>query len=304
MTPKSTHKTRGLILASGALCCALALASFGAHAQAWLPEKGAFSLSLDYTSILNKKHFTSTGHEIDAGHTDLRITTIAASYSPSDRIEVNASLPFVTSRYRGPGLGGHDTENDNGLWHATITDLQLSVHFQVADGPIGFAPYIGVIMPTHDYTTFGHSAPGRELDEYWLGFYTAASLNEWIPRTYVQVRYNYAFVERVQDIAHDRSNLGLEIGYFLNQDISFRAIGSWQWTHGGINVPLPQTDPLFPNHDRLADEEFFNVGAGTTWNITDRISVSGLYMQGLNGRNAHKVENRFSLGMTYDLGGH
>ena len=300
----TTHKTRGLMLASGALSCALAFVSFGAGAQAWLPEKGSFSLSLDYTNILNKKHFTSVGKEIDAGHTDLQITTLSASYSPTDRIEISASLPMVTSRYRGPGLGGHDTENDNGLWHATATDLQLAVHFQVTDGPIGFAPYIGAVIPTHDYTTFGHSAPGRELDEYWLGFNTAASLNEWIPRTYVQVRYNFAFVEPVQGITHDRSNANLEIGYFLNQSLSFRALGSWQWTHGGINVPVALTSPLFPDHDRLAAEEFFNVGLGSTWSINDRISVYGLYMHALSGTNAHKVDHRVSVGVTYDLGDH
>jgi hypothetical protein len=298
------HKTRGLILASGALFCALAFASFGASAQAWLPEKGAFSLSFDFTNILNKKHFTATGAEIDAGHTDLQITSLSVSYSPSDRIEVDASVPLVRSRYRGPGNGGHNTEIDNHTWHATVTDLQLSVHFQVTDGPIGFAPYIGAVIPTHQYGTFGHSALGRELEEYWLGFYTAASLNEWIPRTYVQVRYNYAFVEPVQGIAHDRSNLGLEIGYFLNESVSVRALGSWQWTHGGINVPVLITSPLFPDHDRLAAEEYFNVGAGSTWNINDRISVYGLYMHALSGTNAHKVDHRVSLGISYDLGGH
>lgn len=300
----TTHGPRGLVLASGALFFALALASFGASAQAWLPEKGAFSLSFDITNILNKKHFTSVGKEVDAGHTDLQITSISASYSPSDRIEVSASLPLVTSRYRGPGLGGHDTETDNGSWHATVTDLQLAVHFQLIDGPIGFAPYIGAVIPTHQYDTFGHSAPGRELEEYWLGFYTAASLNEWIPRTYVQVRYNYAFVEQVQDIAHDRSNANLEIGYFLNESVNVRALGSWQWTHGGIDVPVALTSPLFPDHDRLAAEEYLNVGFGSTWNINNRVSVYGLYMEALSGTNAHKVDHRLSLGVTYDLGGH
>ena len=304
MTPMTTHEARGLILASGALFCALASAPFGAGAQAWLPEKGAFSLSLDFTNILNKNHFTSTGAEIDAGHTDLQITSISASYSPSDRVEINASLPLVKSRYRGPGLGGHNTEIDNHTWHATVTDLQLSVHYQVADGPIGFAPYVGVIIPTHQYEVFGHSAPGRGLNEYWLGFYTAASLNEWIPRTYVQVRYNYAFVDPVAGISHDRSNASLEIGYFLNRSVSFRALGSWQWTHGGIDVPVSITSPLFPYHDRLAAEEYFNVGFGSTWTINDHVSVYGLYMEALSGTNAHKVDHRVSVGVSYDLGGH
>ena len=141
------------------------------------------------------------------------------------------------------------------------------MHYQFTDGPVAVAPYVGVIIPTQEYVTFGHSAPGRGLEEYWVGFYAGTSLNEWIPRTYVQVRGNYAFVERVMDIAHDRSNATLEIGHFLTDRLSLRVLVSKQWTHGGINVPVPLDSPLFPVHDRLAAEEFVNLGAGVNWTI-------------------------------------
>ncbi len=262
------------------------------------------SFSLDYSNILNKKHYTRTGAEVDVGHTDINVASISGSYSPSDRLSVNASLPYVKSRYRGAGLGGHDTEIDDGSWHGTVTDLQLSVNFQVTDGPVAFAPYVGAIIPTNDYVTFGHSAPGRGLDELWVGFYAAMSLNDWIPRTYVQARVNYAFVEEVLDIAHDRTNASLEIGYFLNQSWNARVMVSQQWTHGGIDVPVPLSSPLFPHHDQLAAEEFVNVGAGATWIINNRVSVYGLYMQAIEGTNAHKLEHRVSFGVSYGLAGH
>ena len=82
------------------------------------------------------------------------------------------------------------------------------------------------------------------------------SLNEWIPRTYVQLRGNYAFVEEVLDIAHDRINAVLEIGYFPTPEWNVRVMVSQQWTNGGINVPVPLDDPRFPYHDQLAAEEF------------------------------------------------
>lgn len=303
MNPLRLRSARA-VLARGAILLCLALASVAAQAQAWLPPKGSMSYSLDYSDVLNKKHYTSTGDEVDVGHTDINIMSISGSYSPSDRLSINASLPVVRSRYRGPGLGGHDHEIDDGNWHSTITDLQLSVNFQVADGPVAFAPYVGAIIPTHDYTTFGHAAPGRGLNELWLGFYTAMSLNEWIPRAYVQVRGNYAFVEEVLDIAHDRINATLEIGYFLNQSWNVRALVTRQWTEGGIDVPVPLTSPLFPHHDQLAAEEFISVGAGGTWIINDRVSVYGLYMQFIEGTNAHKVDHRVSVGVSYGVGGH
>lgn len=292
------------MLAGAAAFPWLALAPVAAHAQAWLPPQGSFSYSIDYSNVLNKEHYTATGDEVDVGHTDLDIMSLSGSYSPSDRIAINATLPVVRSRYRGPGLGGHDHEIDDGTWHTTVTDLQISVNFQVTEGPVAFAPYVGAVIPTHDYTTFGHSASGRDLNELWLGFYSAVSLNEWIPRTYVQVRGNYAFVEKVQDIAHDRINATLEIGHFLNQSWNIRALVSRQWTDGGINVPVLLTSPLFPDHDRLADEEFTSVGAGGTWIINNRLSVYGLYMEAIEGSNAHKVDHRVSLGASYGVGGH
>ena len=136
--------------------------------------------------------------EVDVGHTDNQVLSLSASYSPTDRISINASLPYgADAAIADPDSGGHDHEIDDGTWHSTITDLQLTVNYQLVTGAFGLAPYVGAVIPTHDYTTFGHSAPGRGLNEYWVGAYAAMSLNEWIPRTYVQLRGNYAFVEEV-----------------------------------------------------------------------------------------------------------
>ena len=307
MNPSKAFNVR-VALASRVLILGLALAPTPSHAQAWLPGKGSYSFGLDLSNGLNKKHYTKSGDEVDVGHTDLEVVSLAGSYSPSDRWLINASLPFVNSRYRGAGGGGHDTEIDNGSWHGTVTDLQLSVHYQVTDGLVAFAPYVGVIMPTNNYESFGHSAPGRRLDEYWIGFYAGTSLNEWIPRTYVQMRANYAFVEEVVGISHDRKNATIEIGHFLTDRLSLRVLASQQWTDGGISVPVPLSDPLFPIlfpvHDRLAAEEFINVGAGVSWTVNDRMSVYGLYMEANEGTNAHKLEHRVSFGMSYGVGAH
>jgi hypothetical protein len=303
MNPAHLRRARARFAGSLLLPC-LALSSFGAGAQAWLPQKGSYSYSIDYSNTLNKKHYTPTGKEVDVGHTDINAMSLSGSYSPTDRISINASLPYVRTRYRGEGLGGHNTSIDDGTWHSTVTDLQFTVNYQLITGAFGLAPYVGAVIPTHDYTTFGHSAPGRGLNEYWVGTYAAVSLNEWIPRTYVQVRGNYSFVEKVMGISHDRINATLEVGYFFNPSWNVRVIASEQWTDGGINVPVPLNSPLFPVHDILADEEFVNVGAGGTWVINERMSVYGLYMEAIEGSNAHKVDHRMSIGFSYGVGPH
>jgi hypothetical protein len=299
--------------AGSALVLCIAFLPMAAQGQAWLPPKGTFSYSLDYTDILNKKHYTNEvcrpecPDEVDVGHTDNQILTLSASYSPTDRISVNASLPYVRTRHRDDDPlvpDSHDDPIDDGSWHSTITDLQFTVNYQLVTGAFGLAPYVGAVIPVKSYVTAGHSAPGRGLNELWVGTYAAMSLNEWIPRTYVQLRGNYAFVEEVIDIAHDRINATLEIGYFPTPSWNVRLMYSQQWTDGGINLPVPVEDPRFPHHDRLAAEEFKAAGGGATWIINERLSAYAFYMQAFEGTNAHKVDHRVTTGVSYGLGGH
>ena len=49
------------MVASAGIFLCLALVPAVSHAQAWLPPKGSFSYAIDYSDILNKKHYTSTG---------------------------------------------------------------------------------------------------------------------------------------------------------------------------------------------------------------------------------------------------
>ena len=101
-----------------------------------LPSKGSFSYTIDYTDILNKKHYTNDvcrpvcPDEVDVGHTDIRFYNLSAELQPDRPHRANASLPVMRTRYRGPGLGGHDHEIDDGTWHGTVTDLQLTANYQ------------------------------------------------------------------------------------------------------------------------------------------------------------------------------
>ena len=121
----------------------------------------------------------------------------------------------------------------------------------------------------------------------------SASARTWTPGfqpTYVQARYTYGWVEKVAGVKHDRTNANLEIGTFITPRWSVSAYGSWQWAHGGIDVPIPQIDPLFPFHDRLAADEYFNLGLGTGWSFTPSVTTFLIYSQGVHGKNGHKIE--------------
>lgn len=268
-----------------------------AEAQAWLPPGGSSGISLEFNHTYNKKHYDSHGDEVDAGHTRTLSEYLSATYSPSDRWLLVAGIPYVKARYRGDHP--HPDEIDNGDYHGTLTDLRLEAHYQAINGPFALAPYVALVTPVTDYETLGHAAPGRGLNELWIGTYLGRSLDEWIPRTYVQGRVNYAFVEQVAGVKHDRINIDAEIGYFFTPALSVSIVGQWQDTDGGIGVPVPPTDPLFPYHDQLAATRFFNVATSIAWSINDRVHTYVMYGTAIHGMNAHKLDQGVSIGLSY-----
>ncbi|MFO1375766.1 MAG: hypothetical protein U1F14_01995 [Steroidobacteraceae bacterium] len=272
-----------------------------ARAQAWLPEQGEWSYTLSYNDIFNKKHYLPDGSEVDVGHTRSKTVGLSVTWAPTDRLMLAAGIPFVRTEYHGPRphVG---TDVDDGHGQSTVTDLRLELHWQALRAPLALAPYVAAVIPTHDYEVLGHAAPGRGLHEYWVGFFAGKSLDAWLPRTYVQVRCNYAFVQEVVGIAHDRSNLDVELGYFFNPRLAVQAIGSWQWTHGGIDVPVPPSHPLYRYHDQLADDEFLNVGGGVVWFATAAASFYVNYTTSVRGRNGHKLDQGLNWGITYRPG--
>jgi hypothetical protein len=285
-------------LTLGALILLL-MQSSAAHAQAWLPEAGSFNFNSAYSDNLNKKHYLPDGEEFDAGQTRTQTIALNATYALTDDWLLEVGVPFVSARYS--GTRPHPTEVDDGTYHGSVTDVHLALHFQALVEPFALAPYTALVIPLEDYETLGHAAPGRGLQEFWLGFYAGKSLDEWLSGVYIVGRYNYAFVERVAGIAHDRSNLDLELGWFFTPQWSVRALFSAIETHGGIPVPVPTTHPLFEHHDQLAAERLRNVGAGVSWSMSDRTDVYLLYLHSVWGESAHKLDQGVTFGFSYSL---
>ncbi len=287
---------RALWLALGALCPGVL------HAQAWLPQRGSLGASLLYTDTFDTKHYLPDGSEIDVGHMRSQSTFFMVSYSPSDTVLLTAGVPYVRSEYH--GAHPHPTRVDDGDYHGTFTDLHVELRYQVLLEPVALAAAVALVEPTHKYPALGHAAPGRDLEEKWLGFFVGKNLDLWVPRTYVQARYSFAFVEPVAGMGHDRSNVDLEVGYFVRPEWSLRGLLYWQRTHGGIDVPIPPSNPLFPYHDQLGAEGYLNAGLGTSFQTSNRINVFLLYNTSLQGKNGHKLGRGMSLGFDYSFTSH
>jgi hypothetical protein len=292
------NKTGGralrLALTAGLLCAGLA------HAQSWLPSAGSKDVTLAYVDTWVTKHYLSDGSEVDAGHIRTFSYLVGADYSPTDRWMLSASLPLIESEYH--GSSPHPTEVDDGRYHATITDLRVEAHYQWLLQPLAIAPYVAYVLPTHDYETLGHAAPGRGLDETWVGVAIGKTLDRWIPRTYIDTRFTYAFVQAVQHISHDKENVEVNVGYFFTPYLSAQGMWHWQQTLGGIQLPVPKTNPLFYYHDQLGAANYTSVGGSIAWSYSDRSQFSFSYLTDLMGRNGHKVDDSWTFSYNYQFG--
>lgn len=283
---------------------AAALWATAGHAQAWLPDGGTTSFGLAYSNAFYKLHYLPDGHTVDVGHTRTYTYEFAAAYSPTDYWMFNATLPVIRSAYH--GCCAHPanlTSADDGDYHTTLTDLRLEAHYQLLQEPVALAPYVAWVHPTHDYQTLGHAAPGRDLDEVWAGLGIGKSLDQWIPRTYVQARLTYAWVQEVAGVSHNRENVDFDLGYYVNTKVAVQALVNWQKTLGGVDVPMKRDNPLFPYHDQLAADGHTNLGAAVSWFYSDRSTWSLAYSQGVQGTNGHKLANQFTLAYTYGFFG-
>jgi len=274
-----------------------ALAPAPSAAQAWSSEKGSVGVTFSYSNNWNTKHYFFDGSEIDAGHTRSQVVTLGASLALTDRWALSASLPYVQARYR--GAHAHPGTIDDGEYHGTIQNLGWELRYQTLELPLAITPFVSAGWPTHEYATLGHAAPGQGVDEYALGAYLGWNLDPWISRTFLQLRYGYTFAEKVAGISHDRSNADLEVGFFATRELGLRALVSWQDTHGGVTLPIGPADPRFPFHDAAAAADILNLGVGLSYSLGGGFDLFGIYVRSVAGRNAHKLDDAWSVGVSF-----
>ena len=290
------------VTAQLAVVCALVSAATAstARGQAWLPDKGSLGYTIGYADRTNKKHYLPSGDELDVGHTRTKILNVSVTYAFTNRLALSAGIPLVSAEYHGP-RPHPGTHTDDSSYHTTFTDYRLDLRWQALTEPVAVAPFLSLTVPSHDYETLGHAAPGNGLMRYGAGFFAAKSLHRWIPRTYLHGRAGYTYLEPVAGVEHGRTNVDLEVGYFVTTRVAVRALGAWQEAHGGIEVPIPASHPLFRYHDQLGAESYLNVGAGGSWSVAEHVEIYAAYLTSLRGRNGHKLEDGFSLGVHYHV---
>jgi predicted porin len=302
-------RSASILLLSGvlAVCCAPP-----ALAQAWLPPKGEASFSLGYGNVFVNRHYLGTADnpgdnvESDYGHIRSQSFGMGFTYGVTNRFAVSLGLPFIVTKYygtAGQNFFPHTIPIDDGDYHGTFQDYRFALAYQAFNGPLAVTPFVAAVIPSHGYTTFAHAAPGRDLREYLLGASVGGRLDPLLTDSYFEATYSYAFVERLMNIHHDRSDASLELGYFLTPSLAMRVIGTGHYTHGGVAFQSPQTTPpdLFPIHDQIDKSSAINVGTGLSYTLSGSTTLYASYLTQVQGRGGHKINDALGFGVSYSF---
>jgi len=297
------------------VAAASVLVAFGsawsdAHAQAWVGDKGALDLSLDYNFATSDKVVVDKGTNFANAGTTTHQLTLGAEYVPVDRLAVNVALPFALLKYNGaipvipgyahPGGGRYDDGNT----HTTLTDLRAGVRYQVLEEPFALSPHVAVSIPVADYEAVGNTVAGRHLKALHLGLGIGRVFGE---ATYVHLLYEFSLVEKYDrtpetaKVGQNRSDFALTIGHkLLDQQLDIHLDANGRLAHGGVNfsefATLAPDDVMY--HDPLLAEDILLAGGGVGYQISNALAVSlsaRLFVAGQNTQNASVL----ALGVTW-----
>lgn len=289
-----------------ALRCAMALCvslvARDSLAQAWVPARGEGAVSVAFQTMNVEKHLAAAV-EKSAGVIDTSVILTDFTLGLTDKIAVDVALPLVTSKYTGP-VPHPDTNVDDGTYRTSPTDFRFALRYNVRREGAVITPYVGSIMPSRDYAYYGHAAPGQQLREIQVGVYAAKLVERGLPGLFISGRYGYGFVERIQDISHNRSLADLEVGYFFNSRFRAFTMANGGYTHGGIDFPQEGGIAALPpeyryDHDRIQRVHHLDLGAGAAFSITDSVDVFGSFTKMVAGRNGHALNRGITVGTSW-----
>jgi hypothetical protein len=299
MTPNRRH-----VASAGGVCIlALLVCSRDVCAQAWVPAQGEGAVAISFQNLDVTRHLASTTR-VDSGHINSVVLLADVTYGLTDKVAVDVALPFVSSKYRG-SRPHPNTSIDDGSFHSSFTDVRMSVRYNVTRKGAMLTPYIGAIVPSHDYPFYGHAAAGERLHELQVGTYAAKLFTAGVPGMFVSGRVAYGFVEHVQDISHNRSMGNLEVGYFVGPAFRVFAMTSGQYTHGGIDFPVAGVPavPLQyrPVHDIIQRVHYVHAGGGVAYSVKDSVDVFASFSRLVAGRNGHALNSGVTVGASWSF---
>ena len=217
--------------------------------------------------------------------------------------------------YLEPTLGNKlQSPNDvDGEWHSGFQDFALAARYNlVSRGAFVLTPAVALVFPSHSYAYRGEAVLGRRLKELQLGVNLGRTLDEISPKLFVAARYAYSFVEQAEvDVANNRSDAALELGFVAVPRLTLQATALWQHTHGGLRFgTMPPGTPPFPGdvntvdrlleHDRLLRDNSFHLAGAASWSLGG-VDLFAQYIAYVSGTDTH-AGRVLSAGVTWYFG--
>src|SRR6266480_3529825 len=122
---------------------AMVLATPGfVRAQAWVPPAGVGSVNVVYETIANTGHLLTNGFRLPDGKSTNLGVFVEGEYAFTDRLSLSAGLPYVFSKYIGPGKTpfGFLPVDSCFCWHSGWQDFGFSARYNLANGKVGLTP--------------------------------------------------------------------------------------------------------------------------------------------------------------------
>jgi hypothetical protein len=277
------HAGRVLLRALAVVCAS----SSTAFAQAWVPPAGIGVVTVVYQTIDNTGHRLTDGSIVDGYDSASRGVLLNLDYAVTDQFSFSLGVPYVAAKYTGPEPSFFGLPIDDCLcWNHGWQDFGLTARYNVANGAFALTPSVSFGLPTHDYDYFGEAVLGRNLRELRIAVEAGRRFDRISDRLSVSARYAYAFVEKVLDLANNRSNISLEPGYLVTRRLLVRAAFSWQRSHGGLRSTEFATEEQLQQFDRLLKDNSFHVGGGVSYSLSP-VDVFASFIQYANGTDTH-----------------
>ena len=304
--PSSSH-----VVAALATVCVL-FASRPASAQAFVPAAGEGNVTIAYQNLFARGHLDLNGDRMTGpsgtdpvqGHA----MTVEAEFGLTNRLAVNASIPYIRSKYGGSmphlvGGVGPVQEWDDGTYHGTWQDFHLGLRFNIVARPLAVTAFAGGIIPSHDYPSLAHAAVGKDLHALVVGAAAGGFLDRLAPGLFFTTQYSYTRTEAIVGIRPNRSRVDAEVGYFVTPRLAVRFLESYQVTHDGFDLISfkPMTNALFHSdgteipreyrryHDQLQRANFLNLGGGVGFALNDSVEIFAAAAKTIWGESIHPL---------------
>jgi TonB dependent receptor len=288
-----------------------------ATAQAWVPPRGAGSITTLYQRISYTGHRLTDGSVFKGVQSTNMALYVEVDYSLTKRLSFSAGLPYVFAKYTDPNPPPSPIPylpvDECHCWNRGWQDFGFTTRYNLAGGAFALTPSVSVGVPSHSYDFRGEAVLGRHLKEVRIAIDAGQRLDALSPNMSVQGRYSYAFVERVIDVGNNRSNASFETTYLLTRKLAAHGSASWQHTHGGLRFGAgPGSALVFPGeantperlfqHDRLLRDNYWRVGGGATYSFP-QMDVFASFTTYVAGTDAHTGRAlTFGISWPFQLG--